>query len=308
MNYVIYKLYFLNGVHFGNNSLESSAYTFCADTLFSALCLEAAKMGEDRFTSFYTCVKEHQLLFSDAFPFRGNQYYLPKPFLYIDYGDNTGDSTIKKAYKKMKYISCDHFEQYLKGLLSPEQTHGLNEFGYTYQKVSASIRGEKETVPYRTGVFYYREGNGVYIIAGTETPTAEKQLDELLDSLSYSGIGGKRSSGLGRFTYHKVEIPKLLTTRLTGNWTQYMTLSLSLPRENELTAVISEANYSLIKRSGFVASEHYAEEQLRKNDLYVFSAGSCFHRKYEGDIFDVSNYGRHPVYRYAVPMFMGVDI
>ena len=70
---------------------------------------------------------------------------------------------------------------------------------------------------------------------------------------------------------------------------------------------MQDANYSVIKRSGFVASEQYADEHLRKHDLYVFSAGSCFLQKFNGDIFDVSSKGKHLVYRYAVPMFMGVE-
>lgn len=41
----IYRLHFTGGVHFGEGTLESSARTFRADTLFSALCLEALKAG-----------------------------------------------------------------------------------------------------------------------------------------------------------------------------------------------------------------------------------------------------------------------
>ena len=47
---------------------------------------------------------------------------------------------------------------------------------------------------------------------------------------------------------------------------------------------------------------------FRKNDLYVFSAGSTFTKDFSGDVYDVSNNGRHSVYRYAKPMLMGVDL
>ena len=40
--------------------------------------------------------------------------------------------------------------------------------------------------------------------------------------------------------------------------------------------------------------------------MYVFAAGSCFKNEFEGDIYDVTNGGSHPVYRYAKPLFMGV--
>ena len=47
MKYIIYKLKFSTGVHFGNGTLDDTEYTFCADTLFSALCIEAVKSGTD---------------------------------------------------------------------------------------------------------------------------------------------------------------------------------------------------------------------------------------------------------------------
>lgn len=308
MRYVIYKLYFYNGVHFGKNALENSEYTFCADTLFSALCQEAVKESKSRLEYLLDYVKSGQIIFSDAFPLKENEYFLPKPFLYINHGQQTGDSSVKKAYKKMKYIPCDSYEEYLKGKLMPDKTDGLREFGNTYRKVSLSIRGEQETKPYRVGVYYYNEGNGLYVIAGTESEDAETLMEELLESLSYSGIGGKRSSGLGRFNFYKAAVPDFIEKRMKGTWEKYMTLSVSLPKEEEMKQVMENANYSLMKRSGFVASENYAKEQLRKKDLYVFTAGSCFDRKYSGDIYDVSNHGQHSVYRYAMPMFMGVNV
>ena len=46
MVYQLYKLEFLNNVHFGKNSLNDAEISFSADTLFSALCIEALKSGE----------------------------------------------------------------------------------------------------------------------------------------------------------------------------------------------------------------------------------------------------------------------
>ena len=48
MEYKAYKLRFLTGVHFGKGSLDDTSYAFCADTLFSALCIEALKDSEQR--------------------------------------------------------------------------------------------------------------------------------------------------------------------------------------------------------------------------------------------------------------------
>ena len=88
-----------------------------------------------------------------------------------------------------------------------------------------------------------------------------------------------------------------------------MTLSVSLPTDDELESALEGAEYLLIKRSGFVASEEYAKEQRRRRDLYVLKAGACIRRPYQGDVYDVADPdGGHPVYRYARPMFMEVDV
>ena len=86
-----------------------------------------------------------------------------------------------------------------------------------------------------------------------------------------------------------------------------MTLSLSLPDEEELESVLEFARYKLVKRSGFVASTNYADEFQRKKDFYLFEAGSCFKKMFKGNIYDVSAYGNHPVYRYAKGFFLEVS-
>lgn len=87
-----------------------------------------------------------------------------------------------------------------------------------------------------------------------------------------------------------------------------MLLSVALPADDELENALENASYLLEKRSGFVASSDYAEEWRKKRDLYVFTAGSCFVNCFAGDIYDVSEGGKHPVYRYAKPIFMGVSL
>lgn len=308
MDYKVYKLQFQSAVHFGGNSLEDGEYTFCADTLFSALCQEALKIDENVFQCFYQYVKDEILLLSDAFPYSGDSYYLPKPVKHIDTGKQAGDSILKKAYKKLKYIPAELFSSYLSGDYDVLNAPALDKFGCFEMKVFASIRGEEETKPYRVGTYYYHEGNGLYVIIGYQQQKALELLEELLESLSFSGIGGKRAAGLGRFVLFPGKLDGNIYKRLEGTGKQYMSLSVSLPTDREMEAALSEAEYLLCKRSGFVASGQYAEEQMRKRDLYVLKAGSCFGIRYHGDIYDVSDKGgRHPVYRYGKPMFMEVD-
>ncbi|MCM1183525.1 MAG: type III-A CRISPR-associated RAMP protein Csm4 [Roseburia sp.] len=310
MNYKIYKLRFSGAVHLGQKSLEDGEYTFCADTLFSALCQEALKRGEDMLQQFYRTARSGRLLLSDAFPYIGGAYYLPKPMKRIETADNRGDSRIKKAYKKLKYIPMEALDTYLSGNydIFSAQTEDIERLGTFEMKNVAAVRGEEETRPYRIGAYYYNEGNGLYVIAGYEEQDGLALSDQLMESLSFSGIGGKRASGLGRFELLSESVPEAFCKRLEGSGTRYMSLSVSLPRDDELEAALAGAEYMLCKRSGFVASDRYAPQQMRKRDLFVLKAGACVATKYHGDIYDVSGGGgRHPVYRYAKPMFMEVD-
>lgn len=78
--------------------------------------------------------------------------------------------------------------------------------------------------------------------------------------------------------------------------------------DQELEQALEGAAYLLEKRSGFVASSSYVPEWRKKKDLYVFSPGSCFVNRFAGDIYDVSDGGRHAVYRYARHYFGGVSM
>ena len=87
----------------------------------------------------------------------------------------------------------------------------------------------------------------------------------------------------------------------------YLLLSSAMAKaEEDLESILEDASYLLQKRSGFIYSESYAKEQRRKKDFFSFQAGSCFKKPFSGDIFDVSDGGNHPVYRYGKAVFMEI--
>lgn len=313
MEYKAYRLAFQGAVHFGRNSLEDGEYTCGADTLFSALCQEALRDGT--LDTFYRHVKEGRLLLSDAFPFMGDTYYLPKPMKRVQGAGQKGDSALKKAYKTLRYIPMGQMETYLQGNYDLQHAPDPGMLGRFVMKEATSIRGEEETRPYRVGTYFFAPGNGLYVVAGYEGQEALDLLELLFEMLSCAGIGGKRAAGLGRFMLFSGPLPEDFCRRLEQgrglekDGKTYMSLSVSLPREDELEEALQGAEYTLRKRSGFVASERYAPQQQRKRDLYVFQSGSCFQNRYRGDVCDVSGPGgSHPVYRYAKPMFMEVGV
>lgn len=309
MNYAIYKLKFTAPVHFGKKLLSDSEFTLCSDTIFSAMCLEAVQMGKAQLDELVSAVKTDAVQLSDAFPYIGDRFLIPKPHIFVEHSQDENSSIIKKAYKKLKYISIDDFESYLNGTFDVLNAVQMSELGVSSLKVSASIRNEEEeTKPYEVGIYSFYNGCGLYLIIGYSNDDSKSLIDSVMDQLQHSGLGGKRSSGYGRFVFEVLEVDKWLAERLNCDAEKYMLLNTALPTENELEDVIKNANYSLIKRSGFVASSGYSDTWQRKKDLVMFQSGSCFDRRFEGDIYDVSeSTGNHPVFRAGKPMFMRIS-
>jgi len=317
MEHKIFKLSFKTGVHLGEGSLEDSGINLRADTLFSALCIEtlkrSLKSGEEvAIRQLYEYVQNNELVLSDAFPYTDNDYYLPKPIFNVISERNEGDSRAKKVFKNLKYIPIDMVDDYITGEFDIKTAEYISKkfgdkFGRSTVNTRSAVRREDDSLPYHVGVYRFGKEAGLYVIVGG-TDKALTLFGKLLEGVSHAGIGGKRSSGLGRFNVVKGDVPDEILERLNGEYPVYMTLSVSLPRENEIEKVVDTATYTLLRRSGFVYSDTYSDEQLRKNDLYVFGSGSVVRQKYSGNVYDVSNKGAHSVYRYAKPMFYGVNV
>lgn len=302
MQYSIYKLEFQTGVHFGTGILNESAYTFQADQLFSALYIEALKMNCEK--ELFDCVKSGKLLFSDAFPYLGQQYMIPKPMLYVE-PKVKGISEQKKKYKKIQFIPVEQLEDFLDGTMDLDGEI-FKGYGTYMQQSMVNVRNNEETLPYRVGTFYFSENCGLYIIVAYESETEKTLAENLLEGLSYTGIGGKKSVGLGKFNLLRGKMSKCMQEHLERDSNKKILLSVALPRDEELECALNGASYQLSKRSGFVASSDYADEWRKKKELFVFVSGSCFEQLFEGDVYDVSDGGSHPVYRYAKSLFMGV--
>ena len=309
MKYIIYKLRFIAPVHFGKNSLSDSECTMCSDAFFSALCLEAVHSDQSVLDAFVNAVRNGSIKISDAFPYIDDEYFLPKPYVFIE-RTTDGDSTTRKAYKALKYIPMRDYDSFLKGDFDVFSAKSLRGLGVSSVKISASVRnGECETLPYEVGTFSFNDKCGLYYIVECGDDECESLLDDMMLSLSHCGIGGKRSSGYGRFTFDKSSADEWLINNMSFGEGILMLLNTAFPQESELEEVLDGANYSLIKRSGFVASTNYADSWQRKKDVFMFKSGSTFKMSFEGDVYDVSTEaGSHPVYRYGKPFFMRIDV
>ena len=302
MNYMIAKLRFLTGVHFGNGMLHDCVSTFRSDALFSALYIEAMKIN--RAQDLYEAVKQGYLRFSDGLPFVENQYLVPRPMIYVE-TDRKSHEEDRKKFKRITYLPVELLDAFLNGDFNGDE-NPMENFGKFQQQDRAAVKGREETMPYHVRNFYFGEKNGLYVIIAYAEEWIRILAEELLEMLSYTGLGGKKTSGLGKFSLLRGKENKELFARLEKENGRYMLLSAALPKEEEMEHALEGASYLLTKCSGFVASDAFADEQRKKKDLYMFAAGSCFKKKFTGDIYDAAEGGKHPVYRYGKPLFIGV--
>lgn len=319
MNYFLIELAFDTAVHFGTSdsalSLSTSEQTFRADTLFSALCHTAlALSGSEGVEQLCQAVRQDRLRLTDAMPWRGDTLYLPKPLLPAGF-DETMDTVTRKKIKKMAWLPVKSFDRYLASLhggrFEPEEEPAV--FGTSYELTKAAVRDNPDAEPYQVGLFRYAPGCGLYVICGCTGPDAMDRLRPLLEALGQSGIGGKVTSGYGRFHIEDeilLDEPfdpqtRWLCQALTTAHGPYLLLTTSLPGEEELDAALEGAAFQLVRRGGFVGAQGAA---AKKKTQHFLSAGSVLNANFEGALYDVAADAAHPAFRYAKPVFLGVTL
>ncbi len=296
-----YKMYIMNfhTAHFGAGSLDSSKMTFAADRLFSALVLEAKKMG--KMEEFVSIAGQDDFVLTDAFPYQSGPF-LPKPIGFPKFEQPDLTTDVKevrrqaKMAKKLQFIPLDKFDSYVDGTLFKDADHAVTNI---VTKNQPHVDGNL----FQVSTVRFRDESCLYVIA-----KESELLNELMTSLQYTGIGGKRSSGYGQFDLTILDLTDNFKNRLTkAHQGPVMTLTTSLPVEKELEYAMETGSYLLSKSSGFAFSTE-TKENYRKQDLYKFASGSTFSETYTGQIVDVRPLDfPHEVLNYAKPLFFKME-
>ena len=333
MSYYLYKLTFDSPVHFGNaeqgGKLEQIGTDYPADTLFSAVCSELALQNEtDALNWFISSVSEDKIVFSNLFPYLTNQngedfLYLPKPVMTVPpdkpeeklpLNELKAMATNRKKQKKINYIRCANLNNYYTSLRTGGSFDENAEFG-TVSLTQRVSRREELPLPYYVAKYVFKENAGMYFVTRFAEESAVEQFEKIVNLLGFSGIGGKRSSGFGKF--HVAGSLKLdkscdgdagilyrLLEDQTATW--QMNVSCLLPFESDLASV-KEGQYKLQKRSGFVSVMN-DEPEMKKNSVYLIAAGSCFKKRIAGRIVSLGNTGKHEILRYGKGLYVGLTL
>lgn len=333
MMYYIFTLKFLTPVHFGDTAngggLDKFSIQCSADTLFAALCNEAANKGSDAVEKLVKKTAEGKIVFSSLFPYWRTAdsdlyFYLPKPLLKLEQEEQQSAKSFEeikqlatklKKQKKSTYIRASQINSLLESGGSDRQ-FAVPEFAAPLVAGRVALREEKP-LPYYVGSYVFSDNSGLYFILGVEHEEEFTLIKELLFSLGYSGIGGKRSSGYGKFEQADEEWglfddggvyddDTAIALMLYDEKSKHqMCLAPVCPHADEL-AVVKQGSYKLIKRGGFIASSA-AKDNIKRNSIYMLQEGSCFSERLRGQMLQQTVDGlAHDVYRDGIGMFVGL--
>lgn len=291
MRHKIILFRFTSPVHFGDAAEGGGLgeiLSYCrADTFFSALCREAADISQELLACVVEGIQRGKLRFSDLFPWKKANHcyelYLPRPVM-----------------------NLPHTEQ--AETLSYEEVREQSGERKKYKKRSFIRASEMEI---------YLQGRDISVQPDFGKEELRTQYNAR-ERRPY-GIGGKRSSGFGKYIFEDdplelsdedtyggddVSLYKMLCADHSDC---YMSLSSFLPEKLEVKDV-SAGTGKIIKRGGFAWSREMTGA-AKVSSVYMMASGSCFSKRLDGRIADVNNGSApHPVYKYGKGLFVGLPL
>lgn len=317
MKYYILQFKFLTPVHFGTAENKKSgnlqSFNCCADTFFSALVTETAALDGELCSRFIEAVQNGGLLFSDFLPYYSGaeeELYVPVPYnckekvnpldLQLSFKELCLQYEALREHENMAYIRVSGIYDYLHPYESTAKEQEKHDFGWSGVQRRLDFRNGGRA--YYVSNYTFAEGAGLYCIVGLDDGTLLEGLVKAVELLGLGGIGGRRSSGFGKFVLKGA--PQLLSEDCGGdagmlkvlleNKTSSLQMSLSvLCPVQEQIATVKKGAFSLLKRSS----------------VYMLKAGSCFPERVEGRLLEFTALGaQHAVYRYGKAVYMGLPV
>jgi len=220
-----------------------------------------------------------------------------------------------EAETKLSKTGCfaytEAFKRYTLPKVAVDRTHHATNFYHT-----GLVQFAWEVTDYDTNDW---DNLGVQNLAGlyfllefpTDNPSLEADLHQALELLGEEGIGGERSSGAGRFTVQSWD-------NLPPDWQEVVNFEqgnhhglVSLFWEDAISNdwLGDSARYTIQERSGWIASP-FSGRQLRRKKVQMFTEGSVFAHRPQGQLADVTPQGftQHTIYRSGLAVSLPVKL
>lgn len=196
---------------------------------------------------------------SGFFPYKGNDYYIPKPAL-ITENLQTLSTAEKKALRFTHYVNCLNLKEYF-GASYDYMEATKEKFGYISHKEGDSF-------------FKFEEKAGIYCIISADDRDILQSLVELLKD-SFAMVAENQLKTTVKFTIE--DVPSLMLEELDGSSPHCITLSQieTSQFDNELDALCNDGAYQIReKRSVFNESTG----EVSTENSCVIEAGACVTR------------------------------
>jgi CRISPR-associated protein Csm4 len=313
------RLFFVDRVHFGSLGvgLESVDEILHSDSLYSALCHAwSARFGASNLTALLDrFLHDPPFLFSSAFPFLDDTFFLPKP---LTPPPGFEQMEMRREHetrvKEAEYLTREHFSAWIH-----DRPFSFEELEQASQRVQCA--SHKTLIPrvalgrennrseiFHVAILRFARNAGLYFLLRLADETLLPQLRAALALLGEMGLGGERAYGLGRFTVHIERADSTWDFLEAGEGSRVLTLALFCPPESDLDLVDETCSYGLIERKGWIHSP-FTYRQLKRKTVVMFTAGSVFSRPLQGQVLDVTPAAwdvasSHPIYRFGLPFFV----
>ena len=281
MQFVCYRLRFPHGVHVAAEGFgeESVSQIIASDTLFSAVCMAAAKLyGQE---GVEPLLKAGAVQLSSAFPFMGEEYFFPRPLSFFPEVPETQYELFKRA-KKVQYLSQRVFERVLQGdtlEIKKDQIRGPFWFAEKPPEQAIMVTQVRPRVAldrvtqasqiYHFAEVYFDREAGLFFLAKFRDNEVQQRFETALHLLADEGIGADRTVGKGLFRWEK----RTLTLRVPGTPDHVVLLSLYNPKAEEARQLNPvQSYYAFITRRGWVTMP--GAMTLRRRAVRFFAEGS----------------------------------
>ncbi len=331
MKYYLLQFKFLTPVHFGmaQNKKGGESFSCCADTFFSALVTEAAALDETLCYQFIAAAQNSTLLFSDLLPYyssRTEELYVPVPYcrrenpgtpdFSLSFKDLCLQYEARRDHENLAYIRVSGLKAYLQpfGEGAAQETE-KRDFGWRGVQRRMDFRNSGSA--YYVSNYHFSENAGLYCIVGIEDEMLLKSFIKTVELLGLGGIGGRRSSGFGKFVIKNAPVELnagcsddagiLYALLNNGAGGLQMSLSALCPVKEQL-GIVKEGTFSLMRRSGFVHNKAQNSYEKRST-VYMIRAGACFAQRVDGQVLEFEAEGvGHKIYRYGKALYMGLPV
>jgi CRISPR-associated protein Csm4 len=316
------RLTFLDRIHFGSLGvgLESIEETLHSDSLYSALCHAWSTLfgADDLRRVIARFFSAPPFLLSSAFPYWQETFFLPKPMTRLPgFADAATRQADGKLLKETTYLPRELFVAWIQGHTFPlEQIATANSLiaRMAHRELIPRValgRDSAMSEIFHVGVLRFAPEGGLYFLIRLQDDTLAPNLRAALHLLGEMGVGGERTYGLGRFTVRlePADAPWMALEVKAGP--RHLTLALFCPPPEDLDRLDEACAYGLIERKGWIHSP-YTYRQLKRKSVTMFAEGSVFAQALAGQVLDVTpaawdRASSHPIYRFALPFYVGVQ-